>query len=336
MIFGRLLKDKIHSAFDGAQPGKSLAGLCLKLLADQKETWPVLREGYEALRQVRERSVLYPGFSVLLQHNPGRIMSTLAAVGEQDTNERPCFLCLHRLLEGQKGVLYRDEYLILCNPMPVFSAHFTIAHLDHRPQSISGHVDTFLRLMADFGSSWTILYNGPKCGASAPDHFHFQAVPSGRMPIEKEIQNKDRLALIARKDGVVFYQARDVGREVIILEGDNPTAVESAFTSFLHALSKVLSAGEEPMINVAGSYEQTTWRLIVFPRRKHRPDAFFRERDARIAVSPAVIEMGGVLVTPFVRDFERLDTAAVESIYEEVSLEAKSVKSAIDAIGQTG
>ncbi len=153
LIFDRLLKDKIHSTFDGVQPGKSLAGLCLKLLADQKETWPVLREGYEALRQVRERSIPCSGFSVLLQHNPGRIMSTLAAVGEQDTNERPCFLCLHHLPEGQKGVLYRDEYLILCNPMPVFSAHFTIAHIDHRPQSISGHVDTFLRLMADFGSS---------------------------------------------------------------------------------------------------------------------------------------------------------------------------------------
>jgi hypothetical protein len=331
-----LLKDKIHSTFDGAQPGKSLAGLCLKLLADQKETWPVLREGYEAQRQVRERSIPCSGFAVLLQHNPGRIISTLAAVGEQDTNERPCFLCLHHLPEGQKGVLYRDEYLILSNPMPVFSAHFTIAHVDHRPQSISGHVETFLRLMADFGSSWTILYNGPTCGASAPDQFHFQAVPSGRMPIEKEIQNKNRLALVAQKDGVIFYRARDVGREVIILEGDNPAAVGSAFTSFLHALSKVLCVGEEPMINVAGSYEQTTWRLVVFPRRKHRPDAFFREGDARIAVSPAVIEMGGVLVTPFARDFERLDTAAVESIYEEVSLEAKSVKSAINTIGQTG
>ena len=111
-------------------------------------------------------------------------------------------------------------------------------------------------------------------------------------------------------------------------------AVGSAFMSFLHALNRVLCVREEPMINVAGSYEQTKWRLVVFPRRKHRPDAFFKMGAARIAVSPAVIEMGGVLVTPFARDFERLDAAAVESIYEEVSLERKSMEDAIDAMRQ--
>ena len=212
-----LLKDRIHRVFDGAQPGKNLAGLCLKLLADQKETWPVLRESYEALRQVRERSVPCSGFSVFLQHNHGRTKSTLAAVGEKDTSRRSCFLCLDHLPEGQKAILYRSEYLILCNPMPVFSAHFTIAHVDHRPQAIAEHIDILPKLMADFGSGWTLLYNGPKCGASAPDHFHFQAVPSGRMPIEKEILNEHRLTLISRKDGVVFYRAKDRGTG-----GDHP------------------------------------------------------------------------------------------------------------------
>ena len=86
--------------------------------------------------------------------------------------------------------------------MPVFSPHFTVSHLDHRPQAIAEQIDAFLRLMADFGSGWTVLYNGPRCGASAPDHLHFQAVPSGQMPIEKEILEKKRLALITPVDGV--------------------------------------------------------------------------------------------------------------------------------------
>ena len=263
---------------------------------------------------------------------PEESRAALADVGEKNANERRCFLCLDHLPEGQKGILYRSEYLILCNPMPVFSSHFTVSHLDHRLQAIAEHIDTFLQLMADFGSGWTVLYNGPKCGASAPDHLHFQAAPSGQMPIEKEIREEKRLTLMTQVDGVLLYRVRDLGREVIILEGDDPMAVGSAFKGFLNALKKVLLIDEEPMMNIAGFYEERKWRLVIFPRRKHRPDAFFKEGDARVVVSPGVIDMGGVLITPVEKDFERLDAAAVEGIYGEVSLEGKTVERAIDAM----
>jgi len=327
-----LLRKKIYAEFNGRGASPGLPDLCVSLLTEQKLTWPFLRDGYESLNRIRERPLHCDGFSVFLQHNPGRMKSTMARVDEEDINRRKCFLCLHHLPGGQKGILYKDEYLILCNPMPVFPAHFTIARTDHCPQVISEHVSIFLQLMADFGPGWTILYNGPKCGASAPDHFHFQAVPSGAMPIQKEILMKEKLTPIARQDSVVFYRAKDVGREVIILEGDTQTAVGDCLTSFVNSLKTVRCVKEEPMINVAGSYEQAKWRLVIFPRSKHRPDTFFKKGPARIAVSPAVIEMGGVLVTPFARDFERLDAAAVESIYDEVSLKGNTVESAIHAI----
>jgi hypothetical protein len=327
-----LLGEKVYDKFNGKEDSGHLPGLCLKLLSDQKKTWPVLRKGYASIRRGRERDISCRGFSVFLQHNPGRMKSTLAAVGEQDIGSRPCFLCLHHLPDGQRGILYRSTYLILGNPMPVFPAHFTIAHVNHRPQAISAHINSLLQLMADFGSDWTLLYNGPKCGASAPDHLHFQAVPSGWMPIEKEIEEKRKLTLIIQGHDVALYRAKGVGREAVIIEGGSPTAVGAAFKAFLNALKRVLSAHEEPMINVIGLYGERTWRLIVFPRRKHRPEAFFRTGDSRVAVSPAVVEMGGILVTPFARDFERLDAAAVEAIYREVSLETLCVEKAIDAL----
>jgi hypothetical protein len=112
------------------------------------------------------------------------------------------------------------------------------------------HIDTLLQLMSDFGSGWTVLYNGPKCGASAPDHLHFQASPSGQMPIEKEIRGKKKRILITQTDGVSLYRVRDVGREVILLEGDNPMAVGKLFKGFLDALGEALLVSEEPMINV--------------------------------------------------------------------------------------
>lgn len=356
-----LLTEKVYGSFDRGDATSHLPDICAGLFAQQKKTWPLLRKGYASIRRGKERHLSCKGFSVLLQHNPGRMKSTLAAVGEQDISSRPCFLCLRHLPEDQKGILYRSTYLILGNPMPVFPAHFTIAHVNHRPQAISAHINSLLQLMADFGSGWTLLYNGPKCGASAPDHFHFQAVPSGRMPIEKEIKEDKKLTLIIQSDDVALYRTKGMGREAVIIEGGSPKAVGAVFKAFLNALKRALSAQEEPMINVIGlyskdrvmghgswvkgetnspsglagspdAYRSGIWRLIVFPRRRHRPEAFFRTGDARVAVSPAVVEMGGILVTPFARDFERLDAAAVEAIYKEVSLERLSVGKAIDAL----
>jgi hypothetical protein len=326
------LDQKIYTTFDGREGLKSLPGLCHELLLEQKKTWRDLREGYESLKNVKERNLLCRGFSVRLQYNPGRIKSSTAEVSKANAKDRQCFLCLDHLPEGQRGILYRSDYLILGNPMPVFSSHFTVSQIDHRLQAIDEHIQIFLQLLVDFGPGWTVLYNGPKCGASSPDHLHFQVAHSGQMPIEREIQEEKRLTLITKVDSVSFYRVKDLGREVILLEGADPRSVEGVFKRYLNALTRILLVNEEPMMNIAGFYRERKWRLVIFLRRKHRPDAFFREGDARVVVSPGVIDMGGVLITPVEKDFDRLDAAAVESIYEEVSLEGKTVEKAVNTM----
>jgi hypothetical protein len=187
--------------------------------------------------------------------------------------------------------------------------------------------------MADFGSGWVILYNGPKCGASAPDHLHFQAAPSGQMPVEKEIREEKRLTLMKQVDGVLFHRVRDLGREAVVLQAYDSMALGKALKGFLDALKKVLFIDEEPMMNIAGFYEESKWCLVIFPRRKHRPEAFSRKGDDRIVVSPGAIDMGGVLITPVEEDFYRLDRTLVESIFNEVSLDGKTVERAMDSMG---
>jgi len=322
----------IYDAFEGARCPGRLPALCLDLLARQKVAWSAAGAGYDALNYVRERELKCCGFSVLVQHNPGRIKSTLADVGEKGVAERACFLCPANLPKEQKGILYRKDYLILCNPMPVFSSHFTISHLDHRPQDLAGSVAMLLRLMSDFGPGSSILYNGPRCGASAPDHLHFQAVPSGRMPIEGEIRAKQR-ALRRLAGGVSVRRARGVGREVIILDGSGPAAVGDALHALVKGLQRVLLTDREPMMNLICIREGRTYRVLVFPRAKHRPDAFYLEGDDCLAISPAVVEMGGIMVTPLEKDFGRLDSSRVEQIFNEVSLPAAIVEQAIDAMG---
>lgn len=326
------LSQKVYAAFGEGGRVKGLPELCLELLTQQKAVWPELREAYQSLKDVREREVRCEGFSVRLQYNPGRIRNSLADVGEKNANERRCFLCLDHLPASQRGILYRGEYLILCNPMPVFSFHIVASHLDHRRQAIAEHTDTLLQLVTDFGRGWTVLYNGPKCGASAPDHLHFHAGPSGQMPIEKEIREGKRLILMKRIRGVSLYRLRDLVREVVVLEGDDRTAVGGVFNSYLNGLREALLIDEEPMINVAGFRKGEKWHLVIFPRQKHRPEVFFKEGDARVVVSPGVIDMAGLLITPVERDFFRLDAASVEGIYGEVSLGRKTVEEAVDAM----
>jgi hypothetical protein len=134
-------------------------------------------------------------------------------------------------------------------------------------------------------------------------------------------------------DGALLYRLRDLGREALVLEGDDPTAVGSAFGRLLKTLKKILLIDEEPMMNIAGFQNEGKWRLVIFPRRKHRPEAFFRKGDARVVVSPGVIDMGGLLITPVEKDFEGLGRADVEKIYGEVSLEEKTVGHVITALG---
>lgn len=315
-----VLEKHLYATFQGDEVSGSLSELCRRLLSEQKETWGELRSAHNSLKHVKTRRVQCTGFSVILQHNPGRATSSLARVDETNIRKRPCFLCADNLPEKQNGILYRGRFLILCNPAPVFPSHYTVSSVEHRTQTIAHNVEICLQLMADLGSDWTVLYNGPKCGASAPDHLHFQAIPRGKLPIEREIEEDQRLEIVMQRDRARLYRVKDAGRQVAVLAGDHAETLDIMLTRYLDRLKKVSHIDDEPMFNIAGSHINGAWRLFIFPRRKHRPDVFFREGDARIVVSPAIAEMAGIIVTPIERDFKRLDAAMIENIYREVSL----------------
>lgn len=283
---------------------------------------------------MRTRNISLTGCCVRLYYNPGRLKNATAAVGQNDLRDRPCFLCLQNLPEEQEWIAYRNEFRILCNPLPVFPSHFTIAHVGHRPQAIGENFDAFLLLMADLGFGWTVFYNGPRCGASAPDHLHFQAMPTGHMPVEKEILELPVPIPAIQLADVCLYKGADMVRQVILLESDNRASLTKVFMSLLSFLKEVTHAEDEPMVNLAGCYKDNSWRVAIFPRQKHRPDVFYLEGDERILVSPGAVEMAGLLVTPVERDFERLDAHVVEAIYREVSLDGRVLVNLIDALAR--
>ncbi len=327
-----LLQKRAAASFDGKTPGPSLSTLCRNLLHQQKASWPDLSLGYEALGSVRARELLCNGFSVRIHHNSGRIKSTTAPVDQKSIDTRPCFLCLENLPEPQRGILYRSVFIVLCNPFPICPEHYTIVHTMHEPQSFEGMVSIFIKMAKDFSPDFDVFYNGAASGASAPDHLHFQATTQGILPIEKEIADKARLIFVKCIHGIPLFRVKNLGREVIIIESEDCAAVCAALTEIISAMKAVLSTPAEPRMNILCSYWGNTWRIVIFPRQRHRPSVYFLAGADRILISPGLVEMGGIIVTPIGKDFDLVNEDLIREIYKEVSVSEEILQEILDAI----
>ncbi|MGD0022453.1 MAG: DUF4922 domain-containing protein [Smithellaceae bacterium] len=309
------LADRTFAKYPGGKK-KSLTALCLNLLGEQKKSWPGLAYAYQELENVRTRSISSGSYNVDLQFNPQRAVSSGAVVDRKSIKNRPCFLCIDNLPARQQGILYRKDYLILCNPAPIFNKHFTIVNLRHQPQAISASLISLMNLARDLAPGFTVFYNGPACGASAPDHLHLQTIPKNVLPFIEASKTQSPIKEIS---GVKFYTGEKLDRAVVIMSGKNRESLQEQFNRLIKITQKIISSRSEPMLNVLCTYEDNTWRLIIFLRQKHRPDSFFLESEKRIFVSLGAIDMAGVIITPMLADFNRLEASTISSIYREVS-----------------
>jgi len=288
-------------------------------MEQQKLHWPQLTEGYAALESTRVREIACSNYSVSVQFNPKRISSTGADLDVKTIQERKCFLCLENLPEPQKGILYRDEFLLLCNPAPIFPRHFTFSSIYHIPQELESSLSVLLDLTKDLSPDYTVFYNGPKSGASAPDHLHFQVSPRRAIPIECDAVDMRRRKRLYYQDHVAGCVLMDYGRTAFIVESTDRLRLLKFLENILEAWKNVLGTSEEPKVNILCSYQEDLWRLIMLPRRKHRPDVYFLKGDGRVLISPAAVDIGGFVVTPLEKDFLRMDAKLIESIFVEVT-----------------
>jgi hypothetical protein len=298
------------------------AGKAHALLAQQKRSWDTLRNGYAGLASVETKVFEIDGFTCRVQFNPSRITSSSAKVDEKSIRERKCFLCPANLPEAQRGLKYDNDYIILCNPVPIFFEHFTIPHVQHIPQEIRSSFPALLKLSKDFSERYTVFYNGPKCGASAPDHLHFQAGEKGFMPIEGEYESVITGVgeKIADVDGLLGFAVGDFLRRFISFESDDALLLQKAFDVFSAIAQDLAGSDEEPMMNILSSYQDGEWRVIIFPRAKHRPSFFFEEGENRMVISPAAVDFGGVVITPVEKDFERITQEHLIQMFNEISV----------------
>jgi Domain of unknown function (DUF4922) len=292
------------------------------LVAQQLDSWPMLRDGAAGLAEVRYKKLSVRGSDVLAQFNPKRIISTTARVDSTTIGQRPCFLCPANLPPEEKGIEFGQNYIVLCNPFPVLRDHLVITARRHIPQAIEGNFSALLDLSRELGGEWFTVYNGPKCGASAPDHLHFQACSREILPIIHDIDHWDRTPVHASST-VESFMLRKYRVNSIIGRSRDRESLTGWFDGVLRQLAG--DRDEEPMINLIVTSDEAGWTAIVFPRSRHRPSVYYAEGDAKLTVSPAAIDLGGVLVVPQPDHFERISAQDVEQIFLEVTSDITAI-----------
>ena len=247
--------------------GKIAKSEVARLFSEQLEQWTQARDNYRALEQVEQRSLVVNGLEVVVQFNPARIVSSGAKVDAKTIQTRKCFLCEQNRPEVQWGVDFEStggrKYQVLLNPFPIFPKHLTIPDVNHTDQRIAGRISDMLELAEEL-DDFVLFYNGPKCGASAPDHMHFQAGNKGFLPIET------KLAEIPRRDFLVTASTR-----LSLLESFLPgcfvieTRIKEEAEYYFGELYRHLPLREEetePMMNLLCWYSEGYYRLLVLTR----------------------------------------------------------------------
>ncbi len=319
----RLVSDVELSSFLPRQSALDFNSRIRALIAQQQKSWPLLRDAIAGLDEVEYKRFTIKGSHVLAQFNPNRIVSTTANIEETTIKQRPCFLCLESLPREERGIRFGDRLIVLCNPFPVLRNHLVISAREHVPQMIEGNLVVLLDLTRELGDGWFALYNGPKCGASAPDHLHFQACSSEVLPIIREIDSWDRRTILKTAE-IESFTLQSYRINVMVARGENGEVLMTFFDGMIKRLGELTGTAEEAMINLIVTFESGRWTVILFPRSKHRASSYYAEDESRLTVSPAAIDLSGVLVVPQPDHFARISADDIEQIFAEVTVEERS------------
>ena len=295
-----------------------------KFIKDQLSVWPLAAANYRSLKSVRTRELTVGGLPCRVQFNPERAFSTNADTSPEAIAARPCFLCadnrppeqFHIKFEGRKGRMYNVQV----NPYPIFRDHLVIVRDRHLPQAIWHHLPDMLDFAVKY-PDWTVFYNGPESGASAPDHLHFQAVPRHQLPLEAAVDaflDAPGTPLASVKDATL-YRYDGYARGVFALKATTSKSLTKLFYRLLECTAR--PAGEtEPRFNLFAYAKGAEWRAFVVMRSAKRSHHYDAAGEEHLTISPGAADVAGVFVTPVREDFEKVTAARLEEILDEVTV----------------
>lgn len=324
----RTLEIKLRQAMNKKRQAGDL------FIENQLAKWQTARTNHEALNQIETRRFELAGNTITVQFNPARAVSTCAKVDKSSIEARKCFLCPENKPNEQDEIIISldEPFSLRINPYPILPGHLTISSLKHQDQVLA---DKTIRQLPGkliswleeyFASGYVLFYNGAKCGASAPDHFHFQAVKQSDVPV---IQQWERLMETAVRETVIktengnTYSSFQITSYIcpiqVFICNHSTDILPEMINQYLESLP--LHEGEsEPRYNLfAWQDKQRGFTMAYFPREEHRPACYTATRGEQLLVSPGALDMAGLLVTPRKEDFDRITESDITKIYKEVA-----------------
>ena len=324
----RTLEIKLRQAINKKRQAGDL------FIESQLAKWQTARINHEALNQIETRRFELAGNTITVQFNPARAVSTCAKVDKSSIEARKCFLCPENKPNEQDEIIISldEPFSLRINPYPILPEHLTISSLKHQDQVLA---DKTIRQLPGkliswleeyFASGYVLFYNGAKCGASAPDHFHFQAVKQSDVPV---IQQWERLMETAVREKEIktengnTYSSFQITSYIcpiqVFICNHSADILPEMINQYLESLP--LHEGEsEPRYNLfAWQDKQRGFTMAYFPREEHRPACYTATRGEQLLVSPGALDMAGLLVTPRKEDFDRITESDITKIYKEVA-----------------
>ena len=292
----------------------------------QLEMWEDARHRFRDLKHVEVRQL---SDQLKVQFNPARIVSTGAKIDKHTLGERPCFLCERNRPKEQMTKQIDDHFQLLVNPFPILPVHFTIPATKHQPQSIYRHYGEMHRLLS-LHSELMVFYNGPKCGASAPDHLHFQAGTSGVLPLQTNWQRLSRnlTDVISLNDEEKISVLRDFLVPAFVIISKSEDSDEELFHRLYRSMP-MRGDESEPMMNIIAWRKGDEFISVVIPREKHRPDVYFAEGEAQMMVSPGALDMAGLIITPREEDFSKINLDKATALLRECGISAEKMEAIV-------
>ena len=292
----------------------------------QLEMWEDARHRFRDLKHVEVHQL---SDQLKVQFNPARIVSTGAKIDKHTLGERPCFLCEQNRPKEQMTKQIDDHFQLLVNPFPILPVHFTIPATKHQPQSIYRHYGEMHRLLS-LHSELMVFYNGPKCGASAPDHLHFQAGTSGVLPLQTNWQRLSRnlTDVISLTDEEKISVLRDFLVPAFVIISKSEDSDEELFHRLYRSMP-MRGDESEPMMNIIAWRKGDEFISVVIPREKHRPDAYFAEGEAQMMVSPGALDMAGLIITPREEDFSKINLDKATALLRECGISAEKMEAIV-------
>ena len=296
------------------------------LFIDKQLTeWDLAHQNHAALQHIQHKEWNAGNYTLSTQFNPARIVSTAAKTDSESLKKRPCFLCRENQPEGQAGQYIGLGYYLCVNPYPILPKHITLPTVQHRRQELpEDPVKEIVGLLQELPANFAVFYNGPRSGASAPDHCHFQGAPKDYIPMVNAYNQwtqKERLSTDEESQTSV-YLIQDYACPLFAIETLNAQGSD-AIRWFLQNLPKTDKEWEAPL-NLLAWEEGAKTIIVLIPRSKHRPDAYFAEGDEQLMVSPGILDMAGILVTPREADYNKLDQESAIAILKEVGLSVET------------